>query len=172
MICMLVIGLVGCSKPLDKEQAVKNLKTQAGEVGQAILKENHHKMADLTHPTLVEKLGGRTRFIQRLEAMAADMKKQGFRFKEITMSEPSELVERSREVYAIVSYKLVLLEPDETPVTQPSYLIGVSKDRGGTWNFIDGSGIAGSQEKLKQVLPNFPSTLSLPVNEPPTRNKR
>ena len=129
-------------------------------------------MADLTHPTLVEGLGGRTKFVQRLESMAADMKAQGFHILQVTFSEPSELVEASGEVYAIVPFTLEMTAPGDIPGTHPSYLIGVSKDRGANWKFIDGSGVAGDREKLRQVLPNFPSSLPLPAKQEPTWQKR
>src|SRR2546425_674690 len=102
LICAIAIDAVGCSsKSLDRERAITSLKSQAEEVRRAILQEDHQRMADVTHPMLIEKFGGRTKFVQLLDSMAAEMKGQGFRFKEITFSEPSELVEASREVYAI-----------------------------------------------------------------------
>jgi hypothetical protein len=143
---VLLLGLAGCSsQPLDKEQALKNLKSQAEEVRQAMLEEDHQKMADLTHPTLVEKMGGKARFVQRLESMAGEMKGQGIRLKDMTFSKPSDLVESSGDVYAVVPYKMEIAGLEGA---HPSYLIGVSTDRGGTWKFIDGAGVGGDRGKL------------------------
>lgn len=49
---LLVCLAIGCGgKPLDREQALKKLKTQADEVGRAMLTPDHARMADLSHPT-------------------------------------------------------------------------------------------------------------------------
>ena len=128
-------------------------------------------MADLTHPTIVDELGGRAKFMQRLEAIAREMKGQGFRFQGNTFSEPSDLVEASGEVYAVVPFRLDMTAPGEIPGTLHSYLIGVSKDQGSNWKFIDGGGVAGDRAKLRQVLPNFPSNLQLPAKQEPVWQK-
>ncbi len=167
---LLAIFLVGgcSSKPLDREQAQKNMQSQAGEVRQAMLKEDHRKMAELSHPMLVENLGGTDQFVKKLTTMAAEMKGQGFRFVEIKLGEPSKLVEASGDLYGVIPFTLLMTGPGGKKGTTPSYLIAVSTDGGRTWKFLDGSGIASDPSKLKVILPNFPKELELPAPRQPT----
>src|SRR5581483_7409690 len=96
LLCVLLIGLTSCSaKPLNPEQARTNLRREAEEVCGAILREDHRRMADLTHPAVVNGFGGKAKFEKRMGEIAADMKSQGFGIKDVTLSEPSELVEAS-----------------------------------------------------------------------------
>src|SRR4051794_6446470 len=55
----------------DSRYALQRLEEQAEEMRRAILQEDHETMADLTLPLLVEKLGGRGRFVQHLESLVA-----------------------------------------------------------------------------------------------------
>jgi hypothetical protein len=165
--CLLTVLLIGCSaKHPDRKLALMNLKSQADDLGRATVDEDYQKMADLTHPTLVDKFGGRDGFIQRLGSKVAEMKDQGFQFKQVTYSEPSKLVEELGELYAIVPFKAMVASPGGATATQPSFLIGVSPDGGITWKFINGSGVAEDRNKLKAILPNFPNELQLPDNHP------
>lgn len=165
--------LLGCSsKPLDMEQARKNLKDQAEAVGRAMLQEDHQKMADLTLPALVEKFGGREKFVQKLESMAGELKGDGMRFDKFVISGPSELAEAAGDVYGIVPFTLEMTGPNGMVGSKPSYLIAVSRDRGASWKFLDGAGVAGDRTRLKTILPNLPSNLRLPEKRPAVWKKK
>src|SRR5438045_3659895 len=121
-LCLVLAFLVSCSarpknkgqeppKPLDQQQALKNLKSQANQLGRAALEEDHATMAQLTHPVLVEKLGGRARYENKLTSMAREMKDQGFGLKTYSVGEPSELVQASQEVFAVVPCQIELTGP-------------------------------------------------------------
>ena len=171
---LFLLLIVGCaSRPEgkkgvapDEQQAVKNLKAQAAEVGRSAVEQDHAKMAELTHPFLIEKLGGRAAFVQKLESIAADMKGQGFGLKKFTMGEPSLLVPAAGQVYAVVPSEVELSGPGGAAGKQPSYLIAVSTDGGIQWKFIDGAGVGGDRRKLKSVLPDLPDQLVLPAAQP------
>jgi hypothetical protein len=166
--CVLVAGLTGCSaKPFDRERARQALTASTEQVRQAMLREDHQRMADLTHPAVINGLGGREKFTQQLAEIAAEAKVKGFGFADVIFSESSELVESRGAVYAVVPFDLRMTGPDGAKGVTPSYLIGVSTDGGASWKFIDGNGIAGDRAKLRQVLPGFPDTLALPPKQNP-----
>src|SRR5262249_22613373 len=54
---------------------------------------------------------------------------------------------------------------DGPTATQNAFLIGESTDAGQNWKFVDGSGVAGDRNKLKQILPNLPESLKLPASQ-------
>jgi hypothetical protein len=168
---LLALALLGsgCSKPshpFDDPRAVANLKAQAAEVERAMIEEDHQRMADLTHPLLVNQLGGRGGFIRKLEAVADDLRKQGLKFHSFRFATPSKMIESSGELYAIYPYSLESTGPNGEQVSQPSYLVCTSGDKGMHWKFLDGSGVGGDREKLKRILPQFPDQLSLPEPQP------
>jgi hypothetical protein len=142
----------------DQPQARANLTAQAEAAGRAILHADHQKMADLTHPAVIAHFGGREKFAQMLESMAADMKGQGFGFAKITMGEPSALFEAAGEVYGVVPYQLEMTGPGRASGRKPSALIAVSRDRGTNWTFIDGQGVGGP-EQAEGAAPEFPSAV-------------
>lgn len=157
---LLAAALVGCSsKPsrtLGDPKALENLKAQADEVRRAILAVDHEGMVTLTHPRVVQMMGGKAKFIRHLEETEAELNGDGLRFKDLVFAAPSELVETGGAVYAIVPYTLEMTGPDGARGTTPTYLIGVSDDRGAHWTFLDGNGVAGDRAKLKKILPDFP----------------
>ena len=119
-------------------------------------------MADLTCPVVVEKLGGRDKFIERLASMAAEIKSSGFRIDSIDMSEPPSYVEWAGDLYSILPQTLRLSLSTGIQISKHSYLAGVSPDGGATWRFIDGQGIGGDRKKMEIVLPHFPKTWRCP----------
>jgi hypothetical protein len=165
---LVLAAFVGCSPAApNQEQTLQNLKAQADSIRHAALNEDHEEMAAFTYPAVVEAVGGRAKFVQKLEKGVAEMRAQGFKFKDIALGEPSGPVEASGELYAVVPERLELTGPRGASGTTASYLIGVSGDRGVSWKFIDGNGVAGDRKKLKQVLPHFPDGLDLPAGQKP-----
>jgi hypothetical protein len=152
--------------PPNKQQARANLIALAEQIGQAALQEDHLRMADLTYPLLVEKLGGRELYVVKLEEVAAETRGQGWRLKKFTVGDPSDLTEAGTEMYAVVPYDMEMSSPAGVPAKLPSFLVAVSQNKGATWTFVDGAGIGVDRSKLKAVLPNFPEDLTLPAIKP------
>jgi hypothetical protein len=156
----------------DPKQALKNLEMQAEEVGRAAVQEDHARMAEFTLPALVEKFGGRAMYIKKLESIAAETKKQGFRLKEYIIGKPSQLVQVAGDAYAVVPFGLELSGPGGSAGRQPSYMVAVSQDGSASWKFVDGAGIGGDRGKLKNLFPNFPDELQLPAAQHPVWDKQ
>jgi hypothetical protein len=145
--------------------ALTNLKKQAGEIVQAMLQRDHEKLADLTHPAVIELAGGRARFIKLVEQMADRMAKDGLTFREVRLESPSKMVRAAGQLYAVFPYTLEMTGPRGEAASQPSYFVCVSGDGGQKWKFLDGDGVRGDRSKLKRVLPGFPDELALPAPE-------
>ena len=151
---------------MEDQKALANLKSQATEVGRAMLEENHARMADLTHPMLIKLAGGRDTYIKKLEEMANDLRHQGLKFQSFDFGTPSALRESGGVLYAIYPYFLRLTGPNGELARQPAYLICTSSDGGITWKFLDGAGVKDDRSKLKQLLPRFPDDLPFPQQQP------
>ena len=50
-------------RPLDRQQILANLKSQAEEMQKAILEENYETSADLTLPAVIKLAGGRPQWV-------------------------------------------------------------------------------------------------------------
>jgi hypothetical protein len=164
--CVVVVASFGCSaKPLDREQAQKSLMAHAEQMREATLQEDHRRLADLTHPSVVKGTGGKEQFTQRLAEIAAEGKSKGFSLTDIAVSEPSDLVTARGALYALVPFTLQMTGPGGAKGVKPSFLIGTSTDGGISWKFIDGEGVAGNWAKIRQLLPDFPDQLILPQKQ-------
>ncbi len=177
LVCLVAICFVGCGKqsatttnalkPESKEQVSNNLARDVEGIRTSMLRLDHARMADLSHPKLVIQMGGKDKYVKRLNEMAAEFKNDGFNMYDMKLSTPAEIAEQGSEYYSVVPYTLFMSGPENKKCELPTYLIGHSTDWGGSWKFIDGSGIAGDRKKLKMVIPNFPDSLALPVLREP-----
>ncbi len=166
---VLLVPAMGCSGPkFDPVQARVRLMAQAEQVRSAMLQQDHERMADLTHPALINGMGGRAKYVQKLNEIAAEIKGQGFQFREVILAEPTAVVEGKKAVYAIIPYSIAMTGPGGATGDKPSYFIAVSTDRGNNWKFLDGEGVAGDRAKLLKVIPDFPSKIASPAKQSAT----
>jgi hypothetical protein len=166
---LLLSSVIGCSssaRPFDGSEAAANLRAQAAHVEHAMIQEDHQQMTDLTHVSLVSHFGGRTGYVRWLEATAADLRRQGLKFRGFRFGSPSRMFESAGDLYAIYPYSLELTGPNGEPASQPSYLVCTSPDGGATWKFLDGAGVGSDRGKLTRFLPGFPAELILPEPGP------
>lgn len=146
----------------DSARARETLKASADETIQAIFEGDHERLANFTHTRIVEGMGGRTRFKQRMAEMAAEFRANGINFEEIEAAEPSDIVESSGQYFAIVPFKARMKFSDGAVASKPSHLIAISMDDGASWKFVDGDGIGADREKLARIFPEVPDELVLP----------
>jgi WD40 repeat protein len=150
-----------------QDEKLRSLKKQAQEVVNAMSKDDHEKLADLTHPKVVELLGGRKKMIQGLELLAKQIRSQ---WPTITLKldEPKQIAESKGEWFGIVSFTMEL-QGKGLRGTMQSFLIGVSEDEGKRWVFVDAGNK--SYDQIKELLANFPKELRLPELQKPKFEK-
>lgn len=153
-----------------EDKPEKTAKSQADEAAQATVKSDWGKLADLTHPKVVEMMGGRDKMVERMTASMKAMKDKGFVFNSAKVEDATTPVAAGSELYTVVPMTVEMKVPGGT-VSSKSFLLGVSTDKGKTWKFVDGSGIGGNEKLLKEILPNLPATLKLPKKEKPVFQK-
>lgn len=153
-----------------QDKPEKTAKSQAEEAAKATVEGKWDKLADLTHPKVVELMGGRDKMVERMTASMKDMKAKGIAFNSAKIEDAATPVAAGKELYTYVPMTLEMKVPGGT-ITSKSFLLGVSTDEGKTWKFVDGSGIGGNEKLLKEVLPNLPKELKLPKKEKPVFQK-
>jgi hypothetical protein len=148
-----------------KNQAVKTdavdskarLKSQAEEISQTLTNGNYDRLADLTHPKVLEMTGGREKMISVSKEMMDASKKQGIEILSAEVGEPKEAVPVGNELFATVPFAVVLKMPNGK-VKQESTVVGISTDNGANWKFVNGI----NQEKFKEMFPEAAGKIQIP----------
>jgi hypothetical protein len=165
-----VIAFAVCAQLASADPQTERIRKLAAENSAALTSGNYARLVDLTYPKVVGIIGGRDKMIETLRRGNEDMKAHGGAILGAEVSEPKEVVTAGDKQFAIVPMT-VRVRVLEGTFRSKSFLIAISEDRGKTWTFIDGAGIiqepGKEREKLAQVVPDFPTQLSLPAGEPP-----
>jgi hypothetical protein len=141
------------------------LKAQAEEVAKAFLSGNFDKLADLTYPDLVRRLGGKTQMMAHLEHDVQEMKAEGFEFMSDKIGEPTQIIRSDAGRTLAVLPTTLRIKIREGVLVGNGYLIGVSDD-GSDWRFIDGSSI--DKPKLRVLFgTDIVDKLNLPELQQP-----
>jgi hypothetical protein len=152
----------------DKVDTTKVVE-QAEIVKKAVLGGDFAKVVDLTHPKVVEVLGGKEKMVEQTKAIMKQIKDMGYEITSYTIDKPGEPVVDGKTAYVILPTKLGMKAP-MAKVTSESYLLGMTTDGGKTWTFVDGAGLA--QGPVREALmPTLPKALKLPETKPPTVTK-
>ncbi len=158
---VVVVAACAWSARADDAETKKAVKALAEKVGTATLKEDYDTLFDLTHPKVVEPLGGKEKFVEATKGVMKKMKDAGIAFTSFKIGEPTDPVRGGKEVFVVVPTTAELDTP-KGKATATSYLLGVSADNGKTWRFVDGA--AGAAETRK-MFPDLPKSVTLPKIE-------
>jgi hypothetical protein len=141
----------------------------AEQVKKSVMDGDYAKMADLTHPKIIEVMGGKDKMVAATKAVMDQMKAQQIEIKSYTIDKPGAPVVDDKAAYVILPTKMEMAAP-KTKVVSESYLLGTSTDGGKTWTFVDGTGLAQGPVR-DAILPNLPKDLKLPDPKPPMVTK-
>ncbi|MCA1621851.1 MAG: hypothetical protein LC795_21775 [Acidobacteria bacterium] len=144
------------------EEASKQLRAQAEESSRAFMEGNYERLADFTHPKVVELMGGREKMAEFVRKSMAGVKSQGFEtLSYAPAAEPTQVLREGGQFYAILPAKLRMRTPDGVIFVSESFMIAVSADDGKNWKFV--SGATADAAKLKLLMPEVADKLKLPT---------
>ena len=170
-------GIPGPPAPKASAQKVEDVsaqvdksrvKKQAQELADAFVAGNFEKMADLTHPALVELIGGKAKMVEGLKQEMSGAGAENFRVLSMPVGEPKRVVKSHDYLLAVVPVTMRLKMPEGVFAQRIAYL-GVSQDGGQTWTFVSGGA---DKQMLKVLFPLIPAAideLELPAEMPPVR---
>jgi hypothetical protein len=166
-----LVALAAVAFPGRGEEKVDTAKAeeQARVIGKALLDADWTKVADLTHPRIIELAGGKDKTIERIETGMKQIKAQGYSLTGYKVGTAQAPLASGKTVYVVVPTSLEIAGPGSRIVTD-SYLLGVSDDGGKTWAFADGAGLS-DPAKRKTIFPDLPKDLKLPDRKPPVVTK-
>jgi hypothetical protein len=139
---------------------------QAQEVNDAFRRRDFARMVDLTYPKVIEAAGGRDRMISALTKGMKEMETEGVVVLSSTAGAPTQIIQVSGSVYAVLPTTLKVKAQDGIFQTESS-MIGISSDGGANWTFIDAGGKDRSQ--LKGFLTDAVDKLNLPPETQPVK---
>jgi len=159
-------GLAAAAQPGDaKLQELVKSKVEA--MNTALLRGDYAKLADLTYAKVVEESGGREKLIATMKDTMEGLKSRGIVFRGAKIDPPTEFASADGEMFTVVPWTLEITAPGQK-ITQRTFAIGISSDRGQTWTFINGDV---GEAQVKSLLPNLPKELKLPKYQLPVIEK-
>lgn len=143
------------------------IKAKAEECQMAFLHGDYGRMADLTYPRVVARIGGREAFIKAIRKNMDEIAADGFTLDTMIVRLPTRIVTTKRRIYGVVPYDLIMQTP-EGRLLQESIMLGISEDKGTSWTFIDIN--SESAKMLQGVFPDekgLSKRLALPARKQP-----
>ncbi|CAN5395783.1 hypothetical protein BH11PLA2_BH11PLA2_18250 [soil metagenome] len=130
---------------------------QAKQMYKSIQNGDFETMADATHPSIIDMLGGRAAYVKTTRDLMTELKISNF-----NCGVPSDPVGGGSELFSVIPTTGNISDGKDINVSFNGGLIAISSDGGQTWKFLDTAGFKKDMTRLKQMLPNFPSGLTLP----------
>src|SRR5258705_6845523 len=129
MALVFVAAMVLVPRSFAAEPSPEAIRTEAQACADAMLKGNFEAFADLTHPKLIELMGGRQKFLDAIKKGDAEMKAQKAAITSFTARAPDGVVKGGADLFAIVPTTLAMTIKD-SKIKQDGFLIAVSSDGG------------------------------------------
>jgi hypothetical protein len=113
---------------------------------------------------VVKQFGGREKMIAFFTKETKNLNSKGFEIRAVKVSKISQVVADGEKMFAVAPFTTEIKVPGGS-LTDSSFMLGISLDKGKTWRFINGDKV--SEEKVKKMLPNLPAELKLPKKKKP-----
>jgi len=146
-----------CTHVFGQEEGMKaRIKGEAQILSTAMETGDYEKAASRMPYELLEKSGGLAGLKQAMEQAKATSKTPPHQ----TIGDVSSIAKAGRFTYAIVNTSMKVVTDAETASVK-SYMVGISKDNGENWVFLNGSDSA--KERLIRKNPELATSLVFPV---------
>ena len=151
------------------KNAVDNLKQQAGDMGQAFVKEDYATFAKYMHPKVVQAAGGTAKIVEAVKMSMDQMKKSsGMSITKVVCDAPNKLVKSGNEWQSTLQQHTTIKVAGGRIVTT-STLIAVSTDNGVNWKFVDCN--RKTMADIRKFLPNLSKDIVIPEQQAPVQYK-
>lgn len=149
---------------VDSNGHSKNIKEQAGKMGQSLLKKDYRGFAVYTYPKVLAMMGGEDKMIEFLEKSAKEMATEKMSISKVSFGEPSKIITNRKELQGTIPQTIELKTPDGRLVST-STLIFLSTDYGKKWYFLDTSDK--DIQAMRKIFSNLSEHLVIPKKEDP-----
>lgn len=135
------------------------LNKQLSEMREYFLAEDYDSFANFTYPKIIEMMGGKQNMVNLTKQAIDGLKAQNISFAALNYADASQIFEKGGELQCTVVQETILNTPNGK-IQSLSALIGISKDGGQNWTFIETSGK--DKKALSAVFPNLHEDLVIP----------
>lgn len=141
------------SLPIVAQTSIESLNIHLQQMQKLFLDEEYLCYSEFMHERVHEINGG----LERTQEISSDgmqqLKDEGFKFLDAEYKNPSEVIAFGDELQLTLTFEVLMNTPKGRVVAEYC-MIGVSKDQGKSWRFIDTSG------RDKEVVLKFFGNLS------------
>ncbi|MDT0622942.1 hypothetical protein [Croceitalea vernalis] len=116
------------------------------------LAQDYENFANYTYPKVIEMMGGKSNMVKATKQGMNKMKNDGFSFTDLNFKSPSGFLKKDGELQCSLTQIIVMNTP-QGKIESEYTLIGISRDNGQNWTFIDTSGK--SKETMLKYFPNL-----------------
>lgn len=162
-ICIIILTMTSLLSFAQTEN--KNLNTQLQAMKTLFLAEDYDNFSNYTYPKIHEMMGGKSNMIKATKRGMDQMKDEGISFTDLSYKNPSPFLEKDGELQVTLTQVIVMTTP-RGKIESEYTLIGISKDKGQHWTFIDTSG------KDKATMLNYFPNLHHEIIIKPKTQKR
>jgi hypothetical protein len=156
---VLSLASATCVPGARASELTDRIRAEAQRGAEALLRGDYDVLIAMTHPRVVEEMGGQEAAAQAVAASIAEMKEGGVTLESVVTEEPGEPVSSGALVAVLVPQKKVLRTPKGRYRTT-GHLLAVSEDGGAKWTFIDSSSL--TPATLAQYFPTLGDLIKLP----------
>ncbi|MGD9126473.1 MAG: hypothetical protein PVH19_03760 [Planctomycetia bacterium] len=166
----LVLMMLGCgteTSPSDpepvshvgSEEEVKLVQEDVRKMSQAVYDADIPTILDYTHPTIIEKMGGRSQVESALKGMLSQVQSIGMKLESMTFPAAPDFLETEERRFVIVPTKSIV-SANGQQLESLNYQFGIQEKGTTAWKYIEGSRI--NQQNVRSLFPDFPPNYQFP----------
>ncbi len=140
------------------------IKIQAMDMARALLKKDFPAFTKFMHPQVVAMAGGEDKMLQRMDTVNSIARQFGAEIKKILIGNPGNIVRYKKDLQVTLP-QTTEMKTGFGNLTLETTLIGISKDGGKNWYFIDTS--VYNVQDVKKAMPDLSPNLVIPPAKPP-----
>jgi hypothetical protein len=158
------ILLIFSNYTFSQNQFSSKIKSDCEIMISAIKNNDYNKILDYTYPKIIEIGGGRQKLSSLMKSTIDKMKNEGYVFENQIIDEPQNIYVAGKELHCIIPKKTIMKTP-KGKIQATYYYLGISKNGGGKWYFIETHML--NDENIKLIFSNFNYDLKIPKNSKP-----
>ena len=143
------------------------IKKQLDEMSAALLKKDFATYVKYTHPKIISEMGGEKAMADSMARYFSEMEHRGVTIANIRDGDPSWVIDTAGELQCTVPVSTAM-QVQGGFVYMEATFVGVSKDRGLHWVFID---TTDDYRTIRKEFPSLSSKLNIPVPDQPVFRK-
>ncbi len=125
---------------------------QATEMSKYLLTQNDVEFSKYVIPEIMEKMGGREKFLQIMADLHKEFTEGGMIIKSVDIGQPGAIIDTANTLQCIVP-EITVMTSSQGNIKQTSSLLAFSTDKGNTWKFVDY--IEENAEQLRTIIPTI-----------------